>query len=530
LIIEIVLFSTRFDTATIEDVDLAWATALGQVSLIGRFAVSIVAALVIFSGSSVTKSWRQMAADVVDDDRRTWLAVSVHCLGAVAFYWLTAGLLEGGWVQSPAAPAWIAAWGAAAAVTIVAWALALYPFSFWLNVLARVRGILLLGALLGIGAVVAGKAADFFWPLLSGPTLDTVGGILSLFYGDVFIHHEELLIRVRDFTVEVGADCSGFEGVGLVGIFLAVFLWSRRDQLQFPQALAALPIGMAAIWVANIVRLVALISIGASISSPVAMGGFHSQAGWLAFNVVALGVVYVVWNSSIFRPTAARGDADGQKFEYAAGPYLAPFLMLVAVMMITTAMSAAGFDWLYPIRVAATLTVVAWYWPTYRSRGDLAWSWSWTPVLIGVAVFAMWMLLEPLASVSTSATAQQAQALATVTPAAAMLWILFRTIGSVVAVPLAEELAFRGFLTRKLISEDFESVPMGTFTVFSLLVSSLAFGLLHGRWIAGTAAGVLFALALYRRGRLMDAVVAHAVANALVTTYVLTTEDWAAWS
>jgi membrane protease YdiL (CAAX protease family) len=54
--------------------------------------------------------------------------------------------------------------------------------------------------------------------------------------------------------------------------------------------------------------------------------------------------------------------------------------------------------------------------------------------------------------------------------------------------------------------------------------------LLHGRWLAGTVAGLLFAAALYRRGRLMDAVVAHATANALITAYVLTTGQWSIWS
>jgi CAAX prenyl protease-like protein len=71
---------------------------------------------------------------------------------------------------------------------------------------------------------------------------------------------------------------------------------------------------------------------------------------------------------------------------------------------------------------------------------------------------------------------------------------------------------------------------MGQFSWFSFVVSSVVFGLLHGRWLAGSLAGMLFGVALYRRGRLMDAVVAHSTANALVTCYVLATENWTAWS
>jgi CAAX prenyl protease-like protein len=91
-------------------------------------------------------------------------------------------------------------------------------------------------------------------------------------------------------------------------------------------------------------------------------------------------------------------------------------------------------------------------------------------------------------------------------------------------------LAFRGFLTRRLVAEDFESIPLGRFGWFSFVLSSFAFGLLHGRWLAGTMAGMLFAWALYRRGRVMDAVLAHATANGLLTIYVLGTQNWAAWS
>ena len=65
-----------------------------------------------------------------------------------------------------------------------------------------------------------------------------------------------------------------------------------------------------------------------------------------------------------------------------------------------------------------------------------------------------------------------------------MLWLGFRVIGSVVTVPLAEELAFRGYLTRRLCLSDFQSIPPGRMTWYSFLLSSFLFGALHGRFIA----------------------------------------------
>ena len=51
-----------------------------------------------------------------------------------------------------------------------------------------------------------------------------------------------------------------------------------------------------------------------------------------------------------------------------------------------------------------------------------------------------------------------------------------------------------------------------------------------GRWLAGTVAGMVYALAVYRRGSLGDAVVAHAVTNALIAATVLCFGAWGLWS
>ena len=68
-------------------------------------------------------------------------------------------------------------------------------------------------------------------------------------------------------------------------------------------------------------------------------------------------------------------------------------------------------------------------------------------------------------------------------------WLAARVVGSVATVPLAEELAFRGFLTRRMISAEFDTVPPGRFTWISFAVSSVAFGVLHDRWLEGTRRG-----------------------------------------
>jgi membrane protease YdiL (CAAX protease family) len=69
------------------------------------------------------------------------------------------------------------------------------------------------------------------------------------------------------------------------------------------------------------------------------------------------------------------------------------------------------------------------------------------------------------------------------------------------------------------------------FTWASFVLSSVPFGLLHGRhWLPGVLAGMLFALAVYRRGRPADPEVARVTANTLVAVTVLLTGNWGLWA
>jgi CAAX prenyl protease-like protein len=143
-----------------------------------------------------------------------------------------------------------------------------------------------------------------------------------------------------------------------------------------------------------------------------------------------------------------------------------------------------------------------------------------------MAVFLLWLALDRSAHVDNGI----ATGLAALSAPGRIAWLSCRTLAAVVTVPLAEELAFRGFLLRRLISADFESVDFRRFTYFAVLVSSVAFGFMHGdRWLAGTLAGLLYAAVMLRRGSIVDAVVAHATTNGLLAAWVLIGGNWYLW-
>ncbi len=94
-------------------------------------------------------------------------------------------------------------------------------------------------------------------------------------------------------------------------------------------------------------------------------------------------------------------------------------------------------------------------------------------------------------------------------------------------VPIAEEVAYRGYLMRRLTSPDFESIPLTAVRLPAILVTAVVFGLAHGAlWLPGIAAGVAYGLLVVRRGTIGEAVAAHATTNALVAVTVLTWDQW----
>jgi exosortase E/protease (VPEID-CTERM system) len=522
LIVELLTLTLRFDTVTLEGDTRWWAELLGQSYLLPQVAIAVVVATLFFSGSQL----RQALNRVSERRHRShpWpLFLLAHLLTFAGFALLTAYILEGEARADPYPELWLLAWVLTGLVSLAFWSAVALPPGLWLPLLRHGLGPLLTGAAVGVAAWAAGLLTDLLWRPLGRSTLWAVHQVLRPFCADTVYQPDQFYVGTPQFWIHIAPECSGYEGIGLIWVFLGAYLWLFRRRLRFPQALLLLPLGTAVMWLGNVVRIAALIGLGTRWPE-VALGGFHSQAGWLAFNAAALGLVALTRSVRFFAaddPQPAQADEGN-----ATAAYLAPLLAVVATAMITGAFTG-GFDTLYPLRVVAA-ALALWYFR--RQYTTLRWTWSWQAVALGVVVFGLWVTLVPPPTSSGDGEADPAAGLASLPAGWAVLWLTFRMAGYVVTVPLAEELAFRGFLTRQLIAADFQAVPPGRFSWLSFLVSSVLFGALHGSWVAGTLAGMLYALALYRRGELADAVLAHVTTNALLTAYVLATGNWYLWS
>lgn len=438
-----------------------------------------------------------------------WLALQIASF--VLFARATVAVVDGAFGVG----AEVARWVLSAVLTLCCTAAALLP-ARGLRVLAGPAvAVGLAGALVGGVAWATGFVTRTWWAPLGSLTARVAQGLLRAAGSEATWEAETLTLATPEFAIQVAPSCSGYQGIALIWTFLGTYLWLFRARLRFPAALWLVPIGTVAAWAANTVRIAALVVVGARVSPELAVGGFHSSAGVLFFCALALTLAWGAQHARVF----AAGALPAGRIGGPALAYVGPFLAVVTAGLLGRMVSEGTLDVAYPLRVAVALVAL---WCGRRWFADLRPTLSWGAGGIGVVVFVAWVALPAEAR----ADANLAGELAAWSGPGKAAWVTLRLIGAVVTVPLVEELAFRGYLARRLASLEFERVAPRTFSWPAFLGSSLAFGVLHARPIAGTLAGAAYYLAMVRRGELTDAVVAHATTNALLAVFALATGAW----
>lgn len=397
------------------------------------------------------------------------------------------------------------------------------PISFW-RYLIKTAHIEILLALTGaIFIVFAGELFKESWDSLAAATLYLSHWFLGLYESNLYLDTQTRILGAEDYRVWIAAECSGYEGIGLVATFLSIYLWIFRSHLRFPNALLLLPVGIAAIWILNSVRIAVLVSIGAHISPAIAINGAHSWVGWIMFLVVTVGIMAVVpniryfWTSTDPRSQHTKHSEDlSDQYVYA---FLAPFAALMAASIFASAFAPED-QWLYPLKVAAVSATLWWFRKVYI---ELIAAISPISLAAGLIVGGLWIATDPKLDTTE---ANLGMWFAGLPVWLAILWLALRAFGSIVLVPIAEELAFRGYLYRALSSWRFDAFGPVQLRWLALIASSLAFGILHERWLAATLAGVVYALLMCRNNKLSDPIAAHMASNFLIFAWAIATGQW----
>ncbi|WP_425280288.1 exosortase E/protease, VPEID-CTERM system [Roseivivax halodurans] len=348
---------------------------------------------------------------------------------------------------------------------------------------------------------------------ISAVTFAAVTQLIGALGYDVATDPERRIIGTETFSVSVNPSCSGIEGLALVTLFVTLYLWLFRAELRFPRALLLYPVGLAASALFNVVRITALLVIGFEGNPELAVGGFHSHAGWLMFTLVALGLIALAQTLPGLKvPAATSGPVAPIRtvLPFWQDPVVARILPFATFML--GALLASAFlmqpALAYPARAVALIAVMAPFWPLYRSLG-----WRADPGAMGVGalVAAMWILIPVPAAEAPPYGALSGGLLA--------LWILARGIGTTLLIPVIEELFFRDYLESRIRRG---SGPL--WAIVAALVSAGLFAALHDRWAEAFVAGLAFSwLARRSGGRIADAILAHGLANGLIFAAALAT-------
>jgi exosortase E/protease (VPEID-CTERM system) len=415
----------------------------------------------------------------------------------------------------------VALWTGFAAAAVLAALFSLAPRSLWLDA-ARALGVIwLYAALTAVLSAGAMQLSQDLWAPTAALTFDLVRLLLAAILPTLTADPHTLVLATDRFAVQVTEVCSGLEGVGMVLAFTVAWLVYFRHEYILPRALILIPGGVLAIFALNVVRIALLVLIGNAGYVDVAVYGFHSQAGWIAFILVACGLVLWSRHSAWLNRTAATSAASGTT-ENPTAVYLMPLLAVLTAGVLSRTISGS-FESFYGLRLAAGLALLLIY---RRSLVALDWRFSWRGPLVGIFVFLLWIL----AAHFLTPKEEIPERLAAFAPTFRGTWIAMRLAASIALVPIAEELAYRGYLMRRLVSADFESVPYRSVHWGSVTISAVAFGLAHGAmWIPAIVAGIAYGILTIRRGTLGEAVVAHATTNALVAAAVLGFGEWQLW-
>jgi exosortase E/protease (VPEID-CTERM system) len=524
-VVELIVVSMWLDTSALDGKD-------GLTGAVGDFGPYILQSIILFTtvllalGYTNARNTLPAVSERLVGAPIAWHFLTAHGAAMAAFAFLSSLLFA----QAPVARApllagtpLVLAWLVTGLCGITAGVSAFIPPKILRELVGSTGSAWIYATIAAASTPAFVSAGKRLWKPATALTFELVRLVLAPFVGTVIANPATAEIGTPRFVVEIAPACSGLEGVGLILIFSVLWLWFYRRDYKFPRALLLVPAGVVAIFLLNALRIAALIFIGDSGASAVALGGFHSQAGWIAFNAIAFGLASmanrVPWISS-GRSRAAIID----RAKAPPDPWLAPFLVILAATMISRAASGS-FEWMYPLRFVAAAGVLLFFRSKYAS---LDWRFGWAAPVVGGLVFALWIGLDRFAGTHVESGVPPSLAASPV--GARITWLVFRVLAYTITVPIAEELAFRGFLLRRFISADFESVSLQRWTFLAIVGSSVAFGLLHGdRWIAGTVAGLLYAAVQKWRGRIGDAVVAHGITNALIAVWVLWGGHWSLW-
>ena len=228
-----------------------------------------------------------------------------------------------------------------------------------------------------------------------------------------------------------------------------------------------------------------------------------------------------------------------------------PFLVFVGLTFFQGKVGPTSPYWVY---LGKTLVGTWLIWLSRPWVPEMEWRFSGAAVLVGVGVFGLWVGLDglypslsqlahdwlgpPLRAAGLARWAPDPgtppapwNPLARFGPHSGLAWlcVVGRLGGSSLVVPPLEEVFYRSFLYRYLVKVDFLALPLARFRWRPFLAVSILFGVSHYEWLPGILCGFAYQGLVCWKGRLGDAMTAHALTNLLLGLWVVSRGAWQFW-
>jgi CAAX prenyl protease-like protein len=210
--------------------------------------------------------------------------------------------------------------------------------------------------------------------------------------------------------------------------------------------------------------------------------------------------------------------------------YVAPLAIFIGFTFVGQTWSSL-YPWSYLVKTVVVAATLWFCWPRYTR---IRWDYWWLGLIVGVIGIFQWvgmqLYLQQFQFFKPSA--ESFDPLTHFQGHNGMLWAFIgvRAAGAAFLVPVMEELFWRDFLWRSIITPDFKKVAIGAWTWASLLGVAAAFSLVHGNWwLTSIVWALMIGILLVKTRSLGACIVAHATTNLLLAAYVVNTRQWFFW-
>ena len=140
---------------------------------------------------------------------------------------------------------------------------ALAPIGVWGRMVRQQGKLFAYAFMMAAAGVAAIDLSHAFWARFAQIDVQPGRILLQPFYRNLHVDAASLTLTTDRFGIVITDYCSGLEGVGLMLVFCAAWLWHFRRDYRFPRR-SSCAIAMLVIFLLNAIRIATLLAIGDS--------------------------------------------------------------------------------------------------------------------------------------------------------------------------------------------------------------------------------------------------------------------------